>query len=317
MEIREIQCDNQIYIDLYNLNGDIFTSPEWIKLHKNIFLYGVFNKEKLVASFFVNITRKKGVSLYRNPPYTPHCGLLIVNNAKNNAKYLSNNKEIIEGIVDFFRSKNIPLLNISLPVGVNDGQPFLWKNYKVSLSYTYILKLNDSIETVIASFDSKLKSDISKATKDGLIVKRNFNNQIVKELVYKTFSRQKKIVNTTIDDILFNFSNNDNSFSFVTYYNNKPSAVAFCIYNQKCVYYLLGGYDSDNRHRGAGPLAVLSAIKYSKLLGIKVFDFEGSMIPNIEVYFRKYGGELVPKLDIHRAMLPLELLLKFKFRNIY
>ena len=45
--------------------------------------------------------------------------------------------------------------------------------------------------------------------------------------------------------------------------------------------------DSKNKHHGAGALSMWGAIKCAKDLGIKYFDFEGSMVAQIERYFRE------------------------------
>ena len=59
------------------------------------------------------------------------------------------------------------------------------------------------------------------------------------------------------------------------------------------------------------------AIKFAKKLGIKYFDFEGSMVPQIERYFRGFGGKLTPYYRINKAKLPLEILLKFYRRELF
>jgi endo-alpha-1,4-polygalactosaminidase (GH114 family) len=36
------------------------------------------------------------------------------------------------------------------------------------------------------------------------------------------------------------------------------------------------------------------SILKAKQMNLKIFDFEGSMLPNVERYFREFGGNLVP-----------------------
>ena len=57
------------------------------------------------------------------------------------------------------------------------------------------------------------------------------------------------------------------------------------------------------------------SILHAKKLGIEVFDFEGSMLVEVEKYFREFGGELVPYYTVNKAGLPIEMLMKFKLRN--
>ena len=135
-------------------------------------------------------------------------------------------------------------------------------------------------------------------------------------MVSNTFSRKEKDFDKDfIDKILFEFANKDNSFAFVSFQNNQPIAASFCIFDNNKVYYLLGGYDSKNKHQGAGALAVDAAIKHSKEKGIIIFDFEGSMLPEVEKYFRGFGGDLIPYYSVNKAKLPLEIVLKFINRS--
>ena len=53
----------------------------------------------------------------------------------------------------------------------------------------------------------------------------------------------------------------------------------FLVHNNTTAYNLLAGYRTAERHNGAGPLADFEAIEHAQGLGVKVFDFEGSMIP--------------------------------------
>lgn len=104
-----------------------------------------------------------------------------------------------------------------------------------------------------------------------------------------------------IDKILFQFSNNTNNFAFCTYANDLPIAAAYCIYDYTTCYYLLSGYNHQNKHSGAGICSVMACIKKAKELDLKLFDFEGSMLPEVEDYFREFGGQLIPYHTINKA----------------
>jgi hypothetical protein len=59
------------------------------------------------------------------------------------------------------------------------------------------------------------------------------------------------------------------------------------------------------------------SVKHAKDLGLRYFDFEGSMVPQIETYFRGFGGRLTPYYRINRASLPIEIILKFFKRRLF
>ena len=111
--------------------------------------------------------------------------------------------------------------------------------------------------------------------------------------------------------------NKNNSFSFISFQNDKPIAIVFCVYDKNTAYYLLGDYDRKKSHHGAGALTMWETIKYSKGLGLRSFDFEGFMVSQIERYFRGFGGTLIPYYRINKAKLPLEILLKLFKRELF
>jgi hypothetical protein len=43
----------------------------------------------------------------------------------------------------------------------------------------------------------------------------------------------------------------------------------------------------------------------------KTFDFEGSMLPEVEKYFRGFGANLIPYYRVSKAKLAVDLALRF------
>lgn len=312
--------DKNNYKEIAISEGDIFNRLSWLKMFNDkVQIYGVYDKgNNLIGGFHLYKQKKLGLTIYRNPPFTPNIGLFFKIEAKNPAVVMNKWKEILSLMAGFFENLPYSVIFISLNKNIVDTQPFIWRKFKVIPGYTYVIDLKKSIEEIKKEMSVVKRNDINKALRDGLIAKHYDNLEIVKSLVLKTFLRQNKKTNQYyLNKVLFEFANKDNSFSFVSFQNNKPIAVVFCVYDKSTAYYLLGGYDSKNSHHGAGALAMREAIKFAKKLGIKYFDFEGSMLPQIERYFRGFGGKLTPYYRINKAKLPLEILLKFYKRELF
>jgi len=300
--------------------GVIFNRLSWLKMFNDkVQIYGIYDKgDNLIGGFHLYKQKKFGLTIYRNPPFTPTIGLFLQIKAKNPVVIMNKWKEVLYSMADFFEKLPYSVISISLNKNIVDTQPFIWRKFKVIPGYTYIIDLEKSTENIRKNMSVVRRNDINKALRDGLIAKYNDNLEIVKSLVLKTFLRQNKKVNKYhLDKVLFEFASENNSFSFVTFQNNKPIAIVFCVYDTSTTYYLLGGYDSKNSHHGAGALAMWEAIKFAKKIGLKYFDFEGSMVPQIERYFRGFGGKLTPCYRINKAKLPLEILLKFYRRELF
>lgn len=311
-------------LNAYNIladeSGSIFNSPSWIQLYgNNLEQYGIFdNDQKLIAAFYLFKTKMMGLTYYKNPPYTPHIGLCYKNKAGNKANALAFDKNLLNELANFLFALSPALYTLALPVSVIDVQPFIWKKFKVIPNYTYHLDLTLPLDQLLQNMASDKRNSLKKAEKDGIKTILTKEHAIVEQLILKTFSRKQKSVDAAfVNKILHHFSTEENSFAFVSYLHNKPISSAFCLVDGTTCYYLLGGYDSENKHQGAGVSSIWYAIQHAKAKGLKTFDFEGSMLPEVEKFFRGFGGDLIPYYTINRALLPVEMALKFIKRELF
>jgi lipid II:glycine glycyltransferase (peptidoglycan interpeptide bridge formation enzyme) len=308
------------YTILASESGSIFNTMAWIDLYgKNMEQYGVFdNDRKLVAAFYLYKTKMFGLTYYKNPPYTPHIGLCYKNKSSNKANALTFDKNLISELADFIASLKSGLFTLAMPTQIKDTQPFIWKKFKTIPNYTYQLDLHLSTDQLLQNMASDKRNSLKKAEKDGMLTKLTADYTIVEQLILKTFNRKQKSVDAEfVNKILFTFSNPGNSFAFVSYLNDKPISTAFFLTDDHTCYYLLGGYDNENKHQGAGVSAIWYAIQYAKEKRLSIFDFEGSMLPEVEKFFRGFGGDLVPYYTINSALLPVEIALKFIKRELF
>jgi lipid II:glycine glycyltransferase (peptidoglycan interpeptide bridge formation enzyme) len=293
--------------------SSVFLSEKWLAIYESgVETYGIFDKGGRLTGGFVLFRQKLfGVSYYRNPMFMSTINLFIENKARNKAKLLTENKKLIKAVSDFFDKLPYSILSVYFPEQFIDMQHFFWKGYKVVPNYTYQIDLSQTMEQIRTAYATERRNDLKKAEKDGIEVRRSRDLSEVSAMVRHTFNRKEKDFDSgLVDKILQRFADEQNSFAFVAYKDNQALAAAFCIFDQEKVYYVLGGYDNGNKHQGAGALAVDAAIAHSKTLGIKTFDFEGSMLPEVERYFRGFGGDLVPYYSVNKAKFPFNFILK-------
>jgi lipid II:glycine glycyltransferase (peptidoglycan interpeptide bridge formation enzyme) len=314
------QKDMELYEKEAQKYGTVFDSLQWLSLFDGtVQIYGIFDKNgTLQGGFHLNCIKKYGLMIYQNPPFTPDIGPFLKMEAQNPVSVMNYWKRILSLMADFIESLPYAVVTCSLNTDIVDTQPFIWKKYKVVPGYTYLLDLNLSVEDMRKRMSSERRNDITGGQKDGLSVKQISDLGLVKAFVLKTFSRQEKEINELyLEKILFHFANNNNSIAFAAFKNEEPIACSFCVYNKNIAHYIFGGYDSENKHHGAGALCIWESIKHAKNLGLSCFDFEGSMVPQIERYFRGFGGQLTPYYRINKAKLPLEIILKFFKRELF
>ncbi len=273
----------------------------------------------MIGGFYFLETTKYGLSFIKLPPYTPHCGLFFISESKNNASVNNFSKEVMNEICDFFSVRKSALTVIAFPFYIKDLQPFIWNKYKVVPNYTYQIDLTRSLDDIRSNFDSRNRNVINKAIKEGVVVSQD---QMGKQQLFDFFvgtleSTNANIYRSELKKIILNFSVESNSFSLEASRDGQLLGAVLCIYDHKTCYYLLGGIKKDAKVAGVNNLLVQRSIEKAKELGCTVFDFEGSMLKGVEKFFRGFGPELVPYYTVNKAKLPLEILLKFKKRELF
>lgn len=321
MILKEInKADRAAYFTLAQEFGSVFNSPDWLTIYGDtISKIGIYDKDNfLIGGFFVYSHSKMGLKHINNPPFTPNIGLFFQNKSQSKSAIISFEKSIMLAVATYLKSAKFDLLTIALSYNFIDLQPFIWEKYKVIPNYSYRLNLTQTKEELWAKLSSDKRNSWSKIEKDGIEINKIVDYNVVKQLVLKTFSRKEKKINLKIlDSLLFTYANPKNSFAFAAYKKNLPIAVAFCIHHKDEAYYILGGYDAEQKHQGAGTGVVWRSILEAQQMNLKIFDFEGSMMPEVENFFRGFGADLTPYFTINKATIPLELLLKFAKREIF
>jgi hypothetical protein len=295
------------------------TDPEWLSIYGDkLEINGIFDDgDNLVGYFFLFFGKKINQPYCITPPYTNTIHLHFSNQATNKASYQSVLKNLHSAIASYLIERKLILINIVFPPSYFDAQPYLWNDFEASLKYTYVLDLSQPIDTILSNYSSERRKNITKAKKDGITSQIVYNFPLLYEMTYKTLTSKNADSDAElVKNIFFDYANEKNAFGCISYYNNQPSAMVFCLVDESSAYYLFGYSDKDNGHEGAHALAIHTAIEHCKNSGLSAFDFCGSMIPAIERYFRGFGAELQPMMQILKASNKGKLLLRLRNRKI-
>jgi len=295
-----------IFVD-QTINGTIFHKSYYLNsLSDHFVIISVRNKDgKLVAGLPVETRKVGGISNCAIAPrLTPYGGPIFKINSTKNYRINSDIKQNSKLLCGYLR-ENFHYVSLFFTPGMIDLQPFLWQGAEPKIKYTYKIGLEDITG---AESQNQYRNDIRKAEKDGLTTQIGDNFDGIKHLVNLSYARQTKNINLKGIDNLYKELSKRGQAAIISVRDpqiHNPIAGAMLIWDSHCAYYLLGGYDHNKAHRGAGPMALWSAINYAATeLKLREFDFEGSSRPNIEQYFRKFGGNLTPVLGI-RYLAPL------------
>jgi len=278
--------------------GTLFHKTSWLKASGRKFVvYGYFKNAELFAGIPVMYRRILGCRIVSHPLLTPYMGIIFGNHNAKYVKRISQEKEVIRAFAKQLKN-DFHHVQFRFPPGVMDLQPLLWEGFSSSISYTYIIDMNIGLDNIWKGMEDKRRNDIRKAERDCIVIEIADNFEHTYRLVEKTFERQAQKARSKAATFRYYeaLKEMNTSKSFLAKdKDNNLIAVVFLVWDNKKSYYLLGGYDSDKSHHGGSALAMWEAIKFTQTeLGLKEFDFEGSMIPPIEIFFRKFGGEQVP-----------------------
>ncbi len=295
----------------------VFSSSDWLSVYAdtNIETHGVFNKnDELIGFFYYQKHKRAKVLAHVSPPFlSPTCGLHIQDKSSNPAKKNSFEKKIHELLVNHLKKEKFDVMTLPFPDDFADMQPYIWAGFEVSPKYTYHINLLSDEQMLLASMSPERRKNISKSEKEGLVVKESLGCMDSQKLIERTFQDQSLWYDKQVLINLFSvFTTSNKAISYSAYHQNKLLATVFCVRDEEKAYYILGGFDKQSSFSGAGAFAMWHAIKKAKELGCKVFDFEGSMHPSIEKYFRGFGGEMVPYFCLEKANLKGKALLKLR-----
>lgn len=168
--------------------------------------------------------------------------------------------------------------------------PFFWQNFVQSTRYSYAI-FPDSIERVRQRYNQNVRRNVKKAA--NLAVHSRIDVDELYKIIQKTFDRKQQtnpINKKLLKDLLRSCElHHCARVLFATDASGATHAAMLLIFDKKSIYYLAGGIDPRYKNSGAMTLLFDTAIAWAMTEG-KTFDFEGSMIPSIEAYFRSFGS---------------------------
>ncbi|QEN05681.1 GNAT family N-acetyltransferase [Thiospirochaeta perfilievii] len=218
--------------------------------------------------------------------------------------FIDKNQDLI---LDLLEKEKFHSYNQNWNPDVSSWYSFYKRGYNMLVRYTYILRDLSNLDAVWAGFDNRLRTDIRKSEK-------NFTYEVsdsvdnLYSIEEKTFKRQNLSVPFSKSDVktLFNAVKENNSGELLIA-KSETGVISACVYlvwDKKTCYYILGGADPENRVGSPQAFLLWEAIKRTADRGLE-FDFEGSMVPGIEKFFRSFGGERVPYYQVwkHRSKI--------------
>ena len=281
--------------------GCIFCRSWWLKaVCPNGFEILTLRKAgRIVAGIPLPAYRKWGYTIIGTPQLTQTLGVLLLPSVKTTyMDRFSDEVEVLETLV-----KAIPkfsYFSVRFNYNFTNWLPFYWAGYHDTTRYTYVIKDLTDLNKVFSDFAYSKRKNIKKAEQlvtihNDLPAKEFYANQAMTlRKQGDTISYKYGLFKRVYDAAL------ENSAGRVWYAidgQENIHAAIFVVFDKKSAYYLISSIDPDYRNSGAATLLVREAITYVSQY-TKRFDFEGSMIRNVEHSFRKFGAVQTPYFNI-------------------
>ena len=314
--------------------GTLFHTTKWLRMTGTPFrIYGCYRQESLIGGLAVEIVKPRvaGHSHFATEADVgrsvncPYLGIVLPAPSKKYLTTLTQHRNILKSLVDHVRDEFVAIDSRMGP-DVVDMLPFLWAGYSITLRYTYRIDLSD-LAVAWSNMTDKRRNDIRRAERDGFIIDNEGSMQDILSLVRGTFKRRGHAVRfSELAERRDQMLRSDNQCRCFVARDRSGKVVAgiYMVWDEKCAYYLMGGYGTAAVHRGAGALAIWEAIRYAgSTLSLQRFDILASGLPAIERFMRDFGGSLTPAFivsyerpsfsrDLRRVMRKLKAITTIK-----
>ena len=204
-------------------------------------------------------------------------------------------KRKVVGMMAEFVNKHCKVFHGNFSPGFDYPLPFHWEGFQLSPRFTYYLNLKDPIPAFSERHQRSIKKNYASAVRlvlngDGGQFMTALHSNLDKKGV--KFSEKQY---SNIEQIMKTFIPGSEAYLLecIDQEGNWLSGMLVYAYKGTFTYYL-GASSELGRKENSMTWLMNEAIQLALAKGADIFDFEGSMIQNVETFFRGFGAK--PKL---------------------
>lgn len=244
-----------------------------------------------------------GLPTFKMPKLTPYLGVLF---------FVPDELVKTESVQSFKKQATRHILSqigkplyfqIAFHPDFDDWQVFHWSGYYQRCRHTYRIDTSKGLDFIWGEFHFKLRNHIRTA-EESLKISVSNDVESLCQLNLSTFQKQslrlpyeKEIIGAIVEK----FYTKDFCRILIAKNksNDKPEAALLVVNDHVYMYSLVAGM-RQGAPRGAMSLLIWKAIQMAEQKSFH-FDFEGSDIPNVEKFYRAFGGKLTTYYQIYKS----------------
>lgn len=285
----------------------IFSQPWWLDAVCGEDNWGVHVIEKsgqFLGAMPYYVENRNGYDIITKAHHSQNNGIIMcyLKDMKTVAK-IDRQEEVINTMCDYIESLGVDKYEQQYHYSFTNFLPFRWRGYNEMVRYTYVIEDTSDMEKVVANFKYIVRNQIKKAEKI-VTIKEGMEIEKFYEINKLSYDRQGievpfslKLL-TRIESACA--AHDCRKIIYAEDEEKNIHSVAYLVWDDESLYFLINGIDTDFTWSQSNSLLIREAINTAHQLG-KKFDFEGSVLQQIEHIFRGFGAEQKMYFRIYKS----------------
>ncbi len=285
--------------------GSIYCRSWWLRTvcGDQFRIYVAIQNSKIVGGMVLPIQQKYFLTYSMMPKFTQTLGPLFepLDHLGTKSR-ITTQVKILDALLDQFPIFQYFSHNCS--PNFTNWLPFYWADFDQTTKYTYVLDNLDNLEEIYSGFSKGYRNAIRRANDKGIkVIPLDDIEEFIRinSLTFLRKGLKLPYSKTFIKNLISSsFQNNSGSILFAIDSSGDKHAAIFLIHNQRHTINLMKGFDPAFSSSGANILLMWDAIQFASNKS-KEFDFEGSMIKEIEIVNRRFGAQQKPYFNLSKV----------------
>lgn len=286
--------------------GSVFHTSRWLsRVGLGLAIHVLRNDAgEIEAGVALVLNRKRGISGYHVPPYTPRFGPLVRSSRKKQLGSIqSEEQELLADLLD--RLPSVGHIDFVLAAGHQDVIPYLFRGWTCGMVITHQIRgaVADYMANLVKTKAYYLRKLEKKVAEGELNILVDHSVAAVLELWRETAGYKNFKANLPVLESLFR----DPAEGFWTCLRIQDAQARdlggmVLVHDSHTAYNIVNAVrrDLEGDLKRTNVLLMDAGIRHCLQAGL-VFDFEGSMLPGVEDFYRTMGGRQTPTYRMQRS----------------
>lgn len=281
----------------------LFVQPKWLNAVAPLWDVALVEHDGEVQAAMPYCLKKglPGTRLYM-PYLTPYMGPQIVYpQGQKYSNKIGHERKMVEELMA--QLPEVASIEMRTDPRWTNGLQLQWEGLQQTVRYTHIINNTSDLDQVFSNFQDKVRGHIRKAEKN-LQVHQTQDISSLYDLLNKNFASkgEKLPFDLAYAEGIWQMLELTEQGTILEARDESGNAYAavLLVWDKEKCYYLMSAIDPDRKERGAKAMLIWEGIKIASGKGLS-FDFEGSMIPEIQRFFNSFGGELTPYYQFEKT----------------